>query len=59
MPWRVGGGRRYSAAVTTTSIFHSGFARRAYTVARGGVWPLATHASHTPFMAGKSAMSAR
>jgi hypothetical protein len=38
---------------------HAGSASLASTVARGGVWPCGTQASHSSFMPGKSAMSAR
>jgi hypothetical protein len=48
-----------TAAVTTISTFHSGLARPAMTVARGGVWPAGTQASQAAFMPGKSARSAR
>jgi hypothetical protein len=48
-----------TAAVTTTSTRHSAFANAARTVARGGAFPGATHASHTSFIPAKSARSAR
>ena len=38
---------------------YAGAARLASTVARAGVWPCGTHASHTAFIAAKSLMSAR
>lgn len=48
-----------TAAVISISTFHSGRARPAMTVARGGVWPAATQASQAVFMPAKSARSAR
>lgn len=47
------------ADVTTTSIRHSGLARRASTVARGGPSPGESHASETSFIPSKSVRSAR
>ena len=47
------------AAMTTISTVYCGAASLASTVARAGVWPGATHASHTAFISAKVLMSAR
>lgn len=45
-----------SAAITEISTSSSGRAIAASTQARAGAWPSGTQASHTAFMAAKSAM---
>ena len=53
------GGAPQTAAMTTISTRSLALASRASTVARPGVLPGTTHASHTAFISSKPRMSAR